>query len=83
MGVNVHLPPQIGLSIKPLPREVLGKSQQHKRVFFADAVQELRTVDCSLLLLGQKLDLINIWACHVSLIDFQRLEHVYLKIAIV
>jgi len=83
-AVCISQPPrwQIGLSINLLQRELLGKIQHHIRFFCAGPVQELRTVDCPLSLLGGKLNLIVIRACHVSLFDFQRLEHVCLQTAI-
>jgi len=47
--------------------------------------EELRTDDCPLPLLGEKLNLIATWARYVQvlLFDFQRLKNVCLKIAIV
>jgi len=79
---KVHLPPQISLSFDSIPRELLAKCQHCTRFIAAGPFQELCTVDCPLPFLGEKWPLLLCRAYHVSLFDFQRLEHVFLKTAI-
>jgi len=45
---QVHLPPQISLSCNLIPRQLLGKCQQHTRFISAGPFQDLCTVDCPL-----------------------------------
>jgi len=79
---KVHLSPQISLSCNSIPRQLLGKCQHRTRCLSAGLFQELCMVDCSLPLLGGKWLLFLCLAYHVSLFDFERLEHVFLKTAI-
>ena len=74
---KVHLPPQISLSFNSVPRGPLGKCNI-SLVFSVLALCK----NCARSIVEEKWFLLVIWAYQVSLFDFQRLEHVFLKTAI-
>ena len=82
---KVHFPTQFGLLRKLVALGVLCESQHYGCFRLTThqerTHQELRTVDCTLQQFREKWYLAATWANHAIRFDFQRLGHVYLKIA--